>query len=57
MEGRPGYASLRRLYDRKVAKGVCYISSVRQGEKRIATVELVDDGRSEKSRRTGSPVA
>jgi hypothetical protein len=28
-------------YDRRVAKGVCYIYSVRQGDERIATVELV----------------
>jgi PcfJ-like protein len=28
-------------YDRRVAKGICYIYSVRQGDKRIATVELV----------------
>jgi hypothetical protein len=28
-------------YDQRVAKGVCYIYSVRQGDKRIATVELV----------------
>jgi hypothetical protein len=28
-------------YDRKVAKGLCYIYSVRQGDERIATVELV----------------
>jgi hypothetical protein len=28
-------------YDRRVAKGVSYIYSVRQGDERIATVELV----------------
>jgi hypothetical protein len=28
-------------YDRRVAKGICYIYSIRQGDKRIATVELV----------------
>ena len=28
-------------YDQRVAKGVCYIYSVRQGDERIATVELV----------------
>jgi len=28
-------------YDQRVAKGVCYIYSVRQGNERIATVELV----------------
>ena len=28
-------------YDRRVVKGVCYIYSVRQGDERIATVELI----------------